>query len=102
MVVLKPEAKLQSILAINGIIDLTQEIWTFSRESRFLFLQLLGECEERKKRSKGRTGRRGEREKEGRGGREKEGRGERAMMHGLWKRTILCLWMNVMLNKKLE
>lgn len=94
MVVLKPEAKLQSILAINGIIDLTQEIWTFSSESRFLFLQLLGECEERKKRSKGRTRRGGEREK--------EGRGERAMMHELWKRTILCLWMNVMLNKKLE
>lgn len=63
MVVLKPEAKRQSILAINGI-NLTQEVWTFSRESRFLLLQLLGECEERKKRNKGRTGRGGEREKE--------------------------------------
>lgn len=94
MVVLKPEAKLQSIFAINGILDLTQEIWTFSRESRFFFLQLLGECEERKKRSKGRTGRGGEREK--------EGRREREMMHESWKRTVLCLWMNVMLNKKLE
>lgn len=94
MAVLKPEAKLQSIFAINGILDLTQEIWTFSRESRFFFfffLQLLGECEERKKRSKGRTGRGGEREKEGRGERD-----------DAWKRTILCLWTNVMLNKKLE
>lgn len=68
MAVLKPEAKTQSILAINGIIDLTQEIWTFSRESRFLFLQLLGECEERKK---------GAREEQGEEERRKRREGER-------------------------
>lgn len=90
MAVLKPEAKLQSIFAINGILDLTRNLDIFKRIKVFFF-QLLGECEERKKRSKGRTGRGGEREKEGRGERD-----------DAWKRTILCLWTNVMLNKKLE
>lgn len=93
MAVLKPEAKLQSIFAINGILDLTRNLDIFKRIKVcfFFFFQLLGECEEREKRSKGRTGRGGEREKEGRGERD-----------DAWKRTILCLWTNVMLNKKLE
>lgn len=67
---------------MSDIIDLTQDIWTFSREARFsfvfIFLQFLGRRirEKGKERGKDRKGR----------GREREERGEKKM-----KKTMLCL-----------